>query len=259
MMVIGDPGDDLRQFAWRAKYWYADEHNNTNWFNNTNENFEFPVSGDGLTGDPRGIRLRFLIQHIGLGIKTENFVLRKALNFSSIYTIVNFASATTRLIENRVLVQNDPTTDFFGRLGTGTYVAANTGQVEFIPNSTGMISFTGIQEVELEFSIFPKQVDLADFDIVQYRVYLTGNISLQFYGQTPTITMRKILGSPPAQEALDFSAVSKRSVCVDFGSKPAIEIGMKSNPAILMDSISNPSVITAIRGEPAVIVSPEIH
>jgi hypothetical protein len=257
-MIVGQPGDNFRQLRWRAKYFWAPEHNNTFWINNLNQNFNWSASGPGFIGDVRGLRLRFLIQWLGAGSTTKDFALRRSFNDGS-YIGVTALSALARLTENRVLVHHDPTTDFFGRLGDGVYVASNTGQMESVPATTGNITFQLATEVELEFSIKIIDPTLVQDDRLKFRIYLTGNDPLEFYTQTPEITVDVIPGNPPAQTALDFKTKTSNAVYVDFGSRKSILADIKSTPSILFSAEGSKSIDVDIESKPSIIVSPGIH
>lgn len=264
-MIVGPDIREFIQVAFRGRYWWAPEHNNTGWIASRNTDFEWEAVGDGLVGDPRGLRLRVAVRRDTDAITLVQMRLRYSLNGSA-FTSVNLTSDRVRIIANDILVHGDHTTDFFGRIGTSTnWLTTNKGQLDesTLSASSNWDSVNPDREAEFEWSFVVLGDNLDEEDNLQFEVWANkvGSSTRQFntYFQRLDITVKKTAGNPPAQTALDFKAKNLNAVYVDFGSKESILADIKSTPSISFNAESSKAIDVDIESKSSITVSLEIH
>ncbi len=143
---------------------------NTNWTQKVDENF----------------RVRFLVQEIdGVSEADKSFQLEYNHNGGG-WNDVNGTSSVVRAWASPNVTDGADTTQ---QIGAGTFVTPNAGFDEVNGQVGGTtLDFSGSDEVELEFSLQIRSVDVANDDSIQLRIK-----GLTSYTNTPTITVNGIL------------------------------------------------------------------
>ena len=147
---------------------------NTNWSQDIDENF----------------RVRFLIEETADEADADvQFQLQYNKN-SGGWNDVNAASANVRSFASPNVVDGANTTEQLA--GPGTFLTSNAGfdEVNGLVGGTALdFSATINEEVELEFCVQIRGVDVSGGDTIQLRVVKEADIVLGSYTNTPTVTV----------------------------------------------------------------------
>ncbi|MGD8764382.1 MAG: DUF2341 domain-containing protein, partial [Desulfobacteraceae bacterium] len=143
---------------------------NTNWTQKVDENF----------------RVRFVVQETaGISDNDKSFQLEYNLNGGG-WNDVTGASSVVRSWASPNVADGVDTAQ---QVGSGTFVTPNAGFDEVNGQTGGTsLDFSGSDEVELEFSLQIRSVDVSNDDTIQLRVK-----GLNTYANTPTVTVTGIL------------------------------------------------------------------
>jgi hypothetical protein len=142
---------------------------NTDWTQKVDENF----------------RVRFVIQETaGISATDQTFQLEYNRNGGG-WNDVNGASSVVRATASPNVADGANTTQ---QVGSGTFVTPNAGFDEVDGQAGGTsLDFSGSDEVEVEYSLQIRSVDVANDDTIQLRVK-----GLDVYSNTPTATVSGI-------------------------------------------------------------------
>jgi hypothetical protein len=176
-------GDDWTQAAFRVRANNGPENlapgsGGATWLAPVNTDVTLFASGDGFIGGQNGFRPRWLIQSDLPWEDEAQFIQMYSLN-SGAYQDVTSTSTGIKTRESTGLTQGVDTTEFVGRIGTGTWLNGVGGQTP--ESETAFADWpTGQVETELEFCNQLYADELDDGDIIDVQVWRVAPPTAQF-------------------------------------------------------------------------------
>jgi len=135
------------------------------------------------------VRVRFVVQetagHAGSNFSEDLQYNRNGVGWND---VDDSSSLVVRMSPSGNFAHGDDTTQ---QVGSGTFLTANDGMNETNPPGSGQVpDFVGSDEVEFEFCVQIRSVDVDDADTIELRVTDDG-VAFGVYTNTPTMTVDK--------------------------------------------------------------------
>lgn len=135
-------------------------------------------------------RLRFIVDETGgvVAVNDLQLQLQYRKNGAS-YTNVNSSSTNVRSALSGQFIEEAATTRQLTG-GTGTFVAGAMDEAEGLAGEGNQIDLAAGNLTEVEYCFQLRSADLADNDVIDFRLVRAGGILLASYDQTPSFTVQ---------------------------------------------------------------------